>query len=732
MGFYKIRFLSLCALLASVLIADADVKPQDYYGRIAQRVGRMLPTAHVLQSQLDDTISQKAWTNLFTQYDYNRMVFLQSDLDKFEHMKKNIDDAIRQGDVSFVYDVHKMFVQRYTDRVAFVTNLLQTSEFDFTKDEDFMWRRKDATWPTTLEEQNELWRKMIKNEYLLIVLGRELAEERKEKEALNKKKSKKKSEDKKDEAEETKEPELTPKEILLKRYKMYLAVRTEADEEAVLQRYLSAVAQSYDPHSDYMSPMRKEDFDMDMNLSLCGVGAVLRMEDDGSLGIAEVMPGGPVSRDGRIKKGDKIVGVGQGDGPIEDIMFKPMKKTIKKIRGKKDTKVVLEIIPKSDPSGVTRRKIALIRDEIKLEDQAATGTVEKVVLNGVTNRIGYVKLPGFYGTMDKAPNDPNFRSCALDVASYVAKFNEERTDGMILDLRGNGGGSLREAVLLSAIFLKPSPVVQISDTRQVGVLRTFDDAPMFAYRKPLVVMIDRASASASEIVAGVLQDTGRAVVVGDTRSHGKGTVQTVMPVGPEKYGSMKITTARFYRINGSSTQVKGIESDIRLPSWLDGIGEIGEDKLPGALPWTEIQPIDYNIQWNMAMLIPSLKEASDLRILNDEKFDRHLKAVKFFKESADRKTVSLERNKRKKQMVEDRKNREEIDPDEEDDDYKEDDDAISAYVKADKGLELEKDAVLKETLNIVSDIVRLTNGEEIPQPAPQKRLPAWLRMLGNE
>jgi carboxyl-terminal processing protease len=178
--------------------------------------------------------------------------------------------------------------------------------------------------------------------------------------------------------------------------------------------------------------------------------------------------------------------------------------------------------------------------------------------------------------------------------------------------------------------------------------------------------------------------------------------------------------------------VKGIESDIRLPSWLDGIGEIGEDKLPGALPWTEIQPIDYNIQWNMAMLIPSLKEASDLRILNDEKFDRHLKAVKFFKESADRKTVSLERNKRKKQMVEDRKNREEIDPDEEDDDYKEDDDAISAYVKADKGLELEKDAVLKETLNIVSDIVRLTNGEEIPQPAPQKRLPAWLRMLGNE
>jgi carboxyl-terminal processing protease len=730
MGINKIRLIALVAFVAGGLFADADVKPQDYYGRIAQRVGRMLPAAHVLQCPLDDTISQKAWTNLFTQYDYSRMVFLQADLDKFAFMKTKIDDAVRQGDVSFVYDVHKMFVQRYTERITFVTNLLESMKFDFTKDEEFMWRRKDAPWPLTLEEQNELWRKQIKNEYLMIVLGRELAKERKEKEALNKKKSKKKSEDKKDDAEETKEPELTPKEILLKRYKMYLAVRTESDEEAVLQRYLSAVAQSYDPHSDYMSPMRKEDFDMDMNLSLCGVGAVLRMEDDGSLGIAEVMPGGPMARDGRIKKGDKIVGVGQNDDPIEDIMFKPMKKTIKKIRGKKDTKVVLEIIPKSDPSGVTRRKIPLIRDEIKLEDQAATGSVERVVLNGVTNKIGYVKLPGFYGTMDKSPDDPDFRSCAQDVAKYVAKFNDARTDGMILDLRGNGGGSLREAVLLAAVFLKPSPVVQISDTRQVGVLRTFDDAPMFAYRKPLVVMIDRASASASEIVAGVLQDTGRAVVVGDRCSHGKGTVQTVMPVGPEKYGSMKITTARFYRVNGSSTQVKGIESDIRLPSWLDGIGEIGEDKLPGALPWTEIQPINYDIQWNMAMLIPELREASDLRTLNDVRYERHMKAVKFFMESAERKTVSLERSKRKAQMIEDRKNREEVDPDEDEEDYE--DDAVAAYVKSDKGLDLEKDVVLKESLNIVADIVRLTNGEEIAQPAPQRRLPGWLRMLGNE
>jgi carboxyl-terminal processing protease len=729
MGFCKIEIWALAALLW-LPVAGADVAPQDYYGRIAQRVGRMLPHAHVLQCPLDDSISQKAWTNLFTQYDHSRIVFLQSDLDRFSHMKTGIDDAIRRGDVSFVYDVHKMFVERYTERIAFVTNLIETTEFDFSKDEDYHWERSKSPWPKTVEEQNELWRKQVKNEYLLITLGRELAKEREAEEA--KKKSKKKNDAKKDDAEETKEPELSPKELLLKRYKMYHAVRTEADEEAVLQRYLSAVAQSYDPHSDYMSPMRKEDFDMDMNLSLCGVGAVLRMEDDGSLGIAEVMPGGPMARDGRIKKGDKIVGVGQGNDPVEDIMFKPMKKTIKKIRGKKDTKVVLEIVPKSDPTGVTRRRIPLIRDEIKLEDQAATGRVEKVVLNGVTNKIGYVKLPGFYGTMDKDPGDPDFRSCSLDVAKYVSMFNEERTAGMILDLRGNGGGSLREAVMLAAIFMKPSPVVQIRDTRQVGVLRTLDDEPMFIYRKPLVVMIDRASASASEIVAGVLQDTGRAIIVGDGRSHGKGTVQTVMPVGPEKYGSMKITTARFYRVNGSSTQVKGIESDIHLPSWLDGVGGIGEDDFPGALPWSEIQPVSYDIQWNMAMLIPELKEASARRLEKDERYQRHLKSVKFFKESAEQKVAPLEREKRKSQMKENRKNREELDPEESEGEEFEDEDTVSAYVSADKTIDLEKDSVLKETFNIVADIVRLTNGEEMPQPVQRRPLPAWLRLLGDE
>ena len=566
------RFLVAVALAGTLALqADrpaADVKPQAHYGSVARRLVNMLEQHHVLQHRFDDEISRRAWTNLVTQYDPAHMIFLKSDLDRFAYMETQIDDALRAKDVSFGYEIYRVFCERLADRVNFVTNLLQTTEFDFSKEEEYRWSRKDAPWPQTREENDELWRKRIKNELLSQTLSRELDEEKakqdeeKEKKA-NKDKSDKTDKDKadkdktdkdkadkadKDKADKDKdepppEPVLTPKENMIKRYRHYLAVATEPDEETVLQRYLSAAASAYDPHSDYMSPTRKEDFDMDMNLTLCGVGAVLSFDpDDGTLKIQEVMPGGPMDKDGRIKKGDRIVGVGQGSDPIEDTTWKPMKKTIHKIRGKKGTKVVLEIVPRSDTSGATRKRIPLVRDEITLDEgHAATGRVETVVLDGVTNTFGYAKLPSFYGTMDKRPNDPEYRSCSLDVGKYVAQFNRRETQGMILDLRGNGGGSLKEAVLLAQLFLQPSPVVQIREARNLGVLPTFPDLPTFAYRKPLIVLIDRLSASASEIVAAVLQDTGRAIVIGDTQSHGKGTVQTVYPMGSEIFGSMKVT-----------------------------------------------------------------------------------------------------------------------------------------------------------------------------------------------
>ena len=668
---------------ASAIAAFADVEPQDYYGKIAKRLGDMLPKYHVLQKKLDDDISQKAWTNLVTYYDFDHSVFLKSDLDTLSAREKRIDDEIHAGDPSFGFDVYNLYCRRLSERMDFVTNFLATAEWDFSTNETYRIKRKDAPWPETAEEANEHWRRRLKNEVLVQVLGAELDKSTNTVDAAGN---------------------------LLKKYRQYYTVLTEPDEEAVLQHYLSAVAMAYDPHSDYMSPASKEDFDMEMNLTLCGVGAVLQM-DEGALKIVEVMAGGPVDRDGRIKEGDKIVGVQQEDGEMEDVMWKPMKKTIKKIRGKKGTRVTLEIVPRSDSTGATKKLIELVRDEIKLEDQAATGRVETVTRGGFESRIGYIYLPGFYGTMDKRPTDPGFRSCAKDVAEYLAKFNAQAVEGLVLDLRGDGGGSLREAVLLSALFVPNGPVVQIKDSRNVGSLPIPYGNPV-AFRKPMVVLTDRASASASEIVAGHLQDTGRAVVLGDGRTHGKGTVQTVFGMGPSQYGSMKITTARFYRVDGRSTQLEGVEADIRLPSLLDSL-DIGEDKLPNALPFSRILPADYARCWNLNKYVPELKRLAEARLEKDERYQKHLENVRGMKEISEREVVSLERETRKAQMAADRELRELDDDDDEDGDS----DGEEKPAKRRRRNERAKDdVVLDSAFDVLYDLIRLNGGAELPRP----------------
>ena len=668
---------------ASAIAAFADVEPQDYYGKIAKRLGDMLPKYHVLQKKLDDDISQKAWTNLVTYYDFDHSVFLKSDLDALSAREKRIDDEIHAGDPSFGFDVYNLYCRRLSERMDFVTNFLATAEWDFSTNETYRIKRKDAPWPETAEEANEHWRRRLKNEVLVQVLGAELDKSTNTVDAAGN---------------------------LLKKYRQYYTVLTEPDEEAVLQHYLSAVAMAYDPHSDYMSPASKEDFDMEMNLTLCGVGAVLQM-DEGALKIVEVMAGGPVDRDGRIKEGDKIVGVQKEDGEMEDVMWKPMKKTIKKIRGKKGTRVTLEIVPRSDSTGATKKLIELVRDEIKLEDQAATGRVETVTRGGFESRIGYIYLPGFYGTMDKRPTDPGFRSCAKDVAEYLAKFNAQAVEGLVLDLRGDGGGSLREAVLLSALFVPNGPVVQIKDSRNVGSLPIPYGNPV-AFRKPMVVLTDRASASASEIVAGHLQDTGRAVVLGDGRTHGKGTVQTVFGMGPSQYGSMKITTARFYRVDGRSTQLEGVEADIRLPSLLDSL-DIGEDKLPNALPFSRILPADYARCWNLNKYVPELKRLAEARLEKDERYQKHLENVRGMKEISEREVVSLERETRKAQMAADRELRELDDDDDEDGDS----DGEEKPAKRRRRNERAKDdVVLDSAFDVLYDLIRLNGGAELPRP----------------
>ena len=657
--------------------------PRDYDGRIALRLTDTLQKAHVLHKRLDDEISRRAWTNLVTFYDFDHSVFLKGDLDALAARERRLDDEIKKGDVSFGYDVYNLYVRRLRERIDFATNLVLTADWDFTTNETYRIRRKDAPWPATRADAEEHWRKRLKNECLVAKVNHDLD---KSTNALN------------------------VAADLVKRYRQYAITLTEPDEEAVFQHYMSAIARAYDPHSDYMSPASKEDFDMEMNLTLCGVGAVLSMED-GALKIVEVMPGGPMDVDGRIKEGDKIVGVRQSDGEMEDIMWQPMRKSIKKIRGKKGTRVTLEIVPRSDSSGLVKKQIELVRDEIKLEDQAATGRVDTVSLGGVTNKLGYVYLPGFYGTMDRKPFDPGYRSAAMDVARILTDFNAEDVKGLVLDLRGNGGGSLREAVLLSALFVPDGPVVQIRDIRSVGCLPIPPGNPV-AFKRPMVVLTDRASASASEIVAGHLQDVGRAVVIGDVRTHGKGTVQTVSGLGPEKYGSCKITTARFYRVDGRSTQLEGVAADIHLPSLLDSL-DIGEDKLTYALPFTRIRPAEYSLAWNMNKYVPTLLRLSDARLKADARYLRHVENVKGMKAISDRESVSLEYGARKAQMAADRELRE-LDAEE--------DDEESSSKKKDKKRRRrnqrdDDDVVLDEANRILMDLIRLTEGAELPRPA---------------
>ncbi|HRT29815.1 MAG TPA: carboxy terminal-processing peptidase [Kiritimatiellia bacterium] len=713
--FWMVALAPMIATWAAADRGNGQPVPQPHYGDVAQKVARVLPAAHLLQYPLGDEISQKAWTNLITAFDFDRSYFLQSDIAAFTNMQTRIDDAVKAGDVSFPFEVYRVFRARLEDRYAYVTNLLETG-FTFTEDESYTWKRKDASWPATQAEQDELWRKRIKNEVLAQLIGRELDRAAATNTA----------------AAVTNDasaaavggtatntpPVLTPQENVAKRYKQFMIVIQDMDEEAILQRYLSAVAMAYDPHSDYMSPMRKEDFDIDMNLSLCGIGAQLRSED-GTAMIVEVIPGGPADRDKRairLTKGDKIIGVGQGDGAIEDIVHLPLNKAVRKIRGEKGTKVVLSVIPASDPSGTSTKIVDLIRDEVKLEEQAATGRVVRVTLpDGAVRKLGVVKLPTFYGTMDKRPNQPGFRSATVDVAKRLAAFNSENVSGLILDLRDNGGGSLREAVSLTGLFVRSGPVVQVREARQIVVLPVPNMDPAMAFRKPVLVLINRASASASEIVAGALQDYGRAVLVGDTQSHGKGTVQTVMPLGSEKFGSMKVTTASFYRINGASTQRKGVGADIVIPSTLDGL-DIGEDKLPGSLPWTQIEQALYIPVADVSKFVPQLKEHSAKRLADNARYARYCTLVRHVQEVNERKEVPLEINARRKLMKAENEMR------------KLQDDVQDASKAEGK----EDDVVLDEALNILSDLVTLTGGADIPMETEGDLRTRMMRIFGQD
>ncbi len=671
--------------------SDLDIK------RISRTVAYSLPVFHLNQLPMDTYISTNAFNLFIGSLDPSHTYFLQSDIETFRQDAPTLHRQLRKGDISFARKVYEVLMERIENRMAFVEKQLQAG-FDTDKAETFLWDREDAAWPKDEAEWDELWRKRIKNEYIARLVSGELYDEETDTvtettsspaavEATNTLTATAASTD-----EALEDPQLTPEEFILERYKQFMLTMDSFDEEMLLQRFLTSFTQVYDPHSDYMSPSSVEDFDINMKLSLVGIGAMLRPED-GTAKIVRIIPGGPAERDGRLKAGDKIIAVGQGDEEPVSILHWPLYKAVRLIRGEEDTKVVLTIIPASDRTGSNTRKIELVREEVKLEEQAAQGEVKTIQLSqGRERRIGIITLPDFYADFHAEQGSADIRRASTDVRELIHAQLTEGIDGLILDLRNNGGGSLVEAIETAGLFITSGPIVQVKERNGIQVLS--DPDPMEEYDGPMLVLVNRLSASASEILAAALQDYKRAIIVGDEKTHGKGTVQTLRSLG-ERKGSLKLTTAGFYRINGGSTQLKGVTPDIIIPSYLDVMG-LGEDSLEHTLPWDTEHPAMYRTRKGLTELIPLLVEQSNDRLANNTEFQNFLAKRERLKERYESKTVSLALSNRLAEAAAE-KELDEIQSD--------------AFLEEDED-EPDNDLVLGEAVNILSDLIDLQQADQ--------------------
>lgn len=603
---------------------NLDAKGTD--AAITALTSKLLESSQFAHKQLDDGLAQKFLDRYIKSLDSTHSIFIQDDIDEFTRSLPALAKATREdGDSRLGHAIFKRYLERLDQRVVYLSELLAKGKFDFTAEENYSYDRKNVPHPADLTAAKALWNIQLRYEYLQEKLA-----------------------GKKDE-------EIT--KLLDRRSKRVAETMRKLDEKAVLEIYLEALAQIYDPHSDYMGPEQTKTFEISMNLALIGVGATLR-SDDGYCKIMELVPGGPAARSGLIKVGDRIVGVAQKAGvEFTDIIDMPLSQAVELIRGKKGTTVYLNIIPSSAADESVRKTITIVREEIKLEDQQAKARIIDMPADKGTQRIGVINLPAFYageGTTKAGPT-----SATADVLKLINKLKEEKITGMILDLRQNGGGSLQEAISLAGLFIPSGPVVQTSSLDgdvEVGK----DKDSKIAYDGPLVVLTSRFSASASEIVAGALQDYGRAVVVGDTSTFGKGTVQTIVPlerimknqglIPASDPGVLKVTISKFYRPSGKSTQLEGVKADIVIPS-LSDFPEIGESDLENPLPWDTIASAKFTPSNRVSAFITSLRNRSAERIAKDENFTDLKSTAERFKTMRTEKTVSLNEAKRLKEKA---------------------------------------------------------------------------------
>jgi carboxyl-terminal processing protease len=621
------RFIAL-ALVPVFLAGSAAAADLD---KVGVSVARLLEQGHYSRHKLDDSVSQKLLKQYLQDLDPNKLFFTQAEIDAFNaQYATTLDDAILAGDLEPARQIFELYKKNVTARVA-SNKKLADKKFDFKSKETVQLDRKDAAWPKDKAEQDDLWRKRVEAELL--------------QESLN---------------EHAVDP---PAKTVKRRQDQLLRNLTEMDDESIISGFLGALARSYDPHSEYMSPSELANFEIEMKKSLDGVGAVLQSED-GYAKIKEIVPGGPADLEGHLKVNDRISAVAQGDAPFEDVVDMKLDKVVEKIRGKRGTTVRLQVIPGSATDPSKREVIAIRRDEVQLKEQKASAEIIDLTRpNGRPLRLGWIELPSFYADLGHS-DDADAVSTTKDVSRLLNRLKKEGIEGLVIDLRRDGGGSLEEAINLTGLFIPKGPVVQSKDSNgKVSV--SYDKNAEASYDGPMIVLTNRLSASASEIFAAALQDYGRAVIVGDERSFGKGTVQTMLDIGrfmpffslgSSDAGALKLTINKFYRVLGGSTQLEGVKSNIVLPSLTDN-PEIGEGALPNPLPYDEVAPqrIDRN---DLSPIIGQLNALSSARIAADPEFHYISEDMNRMRKRIAENTVSLNLADRKRELAEDNARRE--------------------------------------------------------------------------
>ncbi len=678
----KLLFICLALVLGILDVSASELIPSTQQSQAALLSAEVLSRYHYRHIPLNDISSEKIFDNYLKALDGEKLFFLQSDLALFSPARKLLDDAIIKQNLTIPFAIYNLYQQRVTERVTFARSLL-TRGFDFSTQEDYPLTRKNAAWSTSTETLNDVWRRRVKNDWLRLKLAG------------------------KDDSNIV--------ETLNKRYDNTLAGLNKIKSDDVFQQFMTAYTMAIDPHTDYLGMRASEDFDISMKLSLTGIGAVLQDKDEYTT-IRELVAGGPAALSGKLKVGDRIVGVGQDNNPPVDVMGWRIDDTVALIRGAENSTVRLDVLPaEAGPDGA-HKLISLVRKTIRMDKQAAKKSIIEVKDAGLTRRIGVITLPGFYldfSARQKGIKD--FKSATRDVALLLAEFKKEKVDSVLIDLRNNGGGSLDEAIELTGLFIDKGPVVQQRDS-QGQITVSSDTHAGLAWSGPLGVLINRASASASEIFAAAIQDYGRGILIGET-SFGKGTVQSVINLDQlvkndkPKYGELKMTVAQFFRINGGTTQLRGVTPDVTLPSLIDE-EEFGESSYDNALPWTKIKAANYTKFGNLAHLIPRLTEKHRQRVAHSTSFQDLEQDIADFNLRRKNNSISLNeterRNERTAQGIK-LKLRDQEQPSVANSNQLQDDGLQSNERKLDDELAIEKarkntkDIVLDEAVHIVSD-----------------------------